>query len=541
MTTEAGRDAAPVGKGATVSTVRLCLSPREFDAVVFDLDGVVTDTARVHAMAWKRLFDGLLAEIDHGDTRPFDLVADYQGLVDGKPRLDGITSFLDSRNISLPHGEPGDSVHKETVCGLANRKNLYFRQALEEGGVDVFASTVALIEGLRERGVRIAVVSASRNCKPVLAAAGLRHLFEVLVDGEDAAEFRLPGKPDPALFLEAAERLGVVPARAVVVEDASAGVAAGRRGGFGLVIGVERGGTLGRLLDAGADVEVEDLAEIALPDPTSDAVAFLPDALDAFDRLRPTLAAPELAVFLDYDGTLTPIVADPDRALLDPATRRTLRALAALARVAILTGRDLAKIRELVGLDEIVYAASHGYDIQGEGDDPLVHSQGEDFLPALDAAEAALRERVDDIAGARIERKRFAITVHFRGVAARDHAALEEAVDGVLAGQDRLRKSHGKKIFELQPDIDWHKGKALFWLLERLGLDRPEVGLVFIGDDVTDEDAFREMRARRHGIGIVVQDEPADSAAGYSLADADAVARLLARIVWLRRHGGSGR
>jgi alpha,alpha-trehalase len=236
------------------------------EAVIFDLDGVVTRTAEVHAEAWKRLFDEYLATRARRFDEPFvpfDRGSDYLRFVDGKPRYDGVASFLASRGIELPVGSPDDPDELETVCGLGNRKNRYFREALERTSPDPYPTTVDLIARLRERGVRTAVASSSRNCAAVLEAAGIGELFDVKVDGVDTAELGLPGKPDPALFLEAARRLEVDPRRAAVVEDAISGVEAGRRGRFGLVVGVDRAGEHEALLAAGADVVVGDLAEIA--------------------------------------------------------------------------------------------------------------------------------------------------------------------------------------------------------------------------------------------------------------------------------------
>jgi beta-phosphoglucomutase family hydrolase len=241
--------------------------PRDrVDAVVFDTDGVLTDTASVHAVAWKRLFDEYLrqrAERPGEPFRPFEAL-DYLRYVDGKPRYDGVAGFLASRGISLPWGDPSDPPSHDTVCGLGNGKNRYFLTHLHEHGVHAFPSSVALVRALGARGVRTAVVSASRNMRAVLDAAEIRRLFDVEVDGMDAARLGLAGKPDPALFLEAAGRLEVAPARAAVVEDALAGVEAGRRGGFGMVVGVDRAGQAAELAARGADVVVDDLWRLGL-------------------------------------------------------------------------------------------------------------------------------------------------------------------------------------------------------------------------------------------------------------------------------------
>ena len=243
--------------------------PCEFvSAVIFDTDGVVTDTATVHARAWKALFDEFLASLPSvagEEHRPFT-DDDYRRFVDGKPRFDGVASFLGSRGMVLPHGAPTDDENAITICGLGNAKNRHFREALTQQGVQAFDTTIALVESLRSHGVAVAVVSASENCAAVLEQAGVSSLFDVRVDGLDSIALGLPGKPDPAIYMEAARRLGVDPERAAIVEDAIAGVEAGRRGGFGLVIGVDRTGDGSELRRRGADVVVTDLSEIELTD-----------------------------------------------------------------------------------------------------------------------------------------------------------------------------------------------------------------------------------------------------------------------------------
>jgi beta-phosphoglucomutase family hydrolase len=240
---------------------------RRLDAVIFDMDGVVTDTARTHAAAWKRMFDEYLEERARRSGEPFtpfDEQLDYPPYLDGKNRYDGARSFLESRGIDLPLGEPEDPPAVETVCGLANRKDGYFAAQLRQGGAKAYGSTVRLIRELRAAGVSTAIISASQHMEEVLRAAGVFELFDQRVGGLTAAELGLEGKPAPAIFLEAARRLGVSPRRAAVVEDALAGVTAGRRGGFGLGIGVDRVGQAEALRKAGADLVVKDLEDLRL-------------------------------------------------------------------------------------------------------------------------------------------------------------------------------------------------------------------------------------------------------------------------------------
>jgi beta-phosphoglucomutase family hydrolase len=251
---------------AADSRARLAI-PATITACLFDLDGVLTRTAEVHAIAWKEMFDTFLADWAARTGvpfRPFEIETDYVRYVDGKLRQDGVRSFLASRGIVLPEGEPGDPGTAETVYGLGTRKNDLVLDLIRTRGVGVYPGSVRFVEVVRDAGLRRAVVSASRNCQAVLAAAGIEELFEVRIDGVVAAEARLPGKPAPDMFLAAARMLGVKPVHAAVFEDAVAGVAAGRAGNFGWVVGVDRVGQAEALRDHGADIVVTDLSELLL-------------------------------------------------------------------------------------------------------------------------------------------------------------------------------------------------------------------------------------------------------------------------------------
>lgn len=231
----------------------------DYDAVLFDLDGVITPTAEVHMRAWSTMFNDFLRE--RGVDEPYT-DADYFEHVDGKPRYDGVRDFLASRGITLPDGTPDDPADAETVCGLGNKKNVTFSQVLRDEGVTAYPGSVVLLEQLKAAGMKMAIVSSSKNAPDVLATAAMTDYFSVIVHGGVAAERGLKGKPAPDTYEEAADELGVAHQRSVVVEDATSGVAAGAAGDFGLVIGVDRGVGHDALREAGADVVVSDLVEL---------------------------------------------------------------------------------------------------------------------------------------------------------------------------------------------------------------------------------------------------------------------------------------
>jgi len=235
---------------------------QECEAVLFDLDGVLTPTAEVHMRAWQSMFSDFL--LRKGITEPY-LSSDYFDYIDGKPRYEGVRSFLNSRGIDLPDGEPSDPPTADTVCGLGNRKNEVFAAVLADEGVLPYPGTAELLDQLDERGTKMAVVSSSRNAPSVLEAAGLQERFSVVVDGAVAGDLGLAGKPSAETFVHAATELGANVTRSAVIEDALSGVAAGKAGGFGLVVGIDRGVGSDRLTEAGADLVVRDLAELVSP------------------------------------------------------------------------------------------------------------------------------------------------------------------------------------------------------------------------------------------------------------------------------------
>lgn len=498
------------------------IASSDFEAAVFDLDGVLTQTAQIHALAWKALFDDFLREYAKRHKlpfKPFDIERDYSRYVDGKPRHDGVETFLRSRGIEIPRGHPGDAAGKSTIHGLGNSKNRLFLALLEKHGVKVFRSSIELVKKMRDGGLRTAVVSSSRNCGAVIQRAGLAGLFDARVDGVDLQELGLAGKPAPDIYQEALRRLGCPARRAIVFEDALAGVEAGRKAGFGLVVGVARTNPGPLLQDHGADFAVADLAEITFLNASS--------ALENFDRIRDEIEGRSVLLFLDYDGTLTPIVDDPAKAVLSDAMRSTLERLARQCPVAVVSGRDLDDVRSKVGIADICYAGSHGFDIAGPDTRHIEFQKGKEYEPAIADLEHALEAKLEGIPGIMVERKRFSLAVHFRRAGSKDRERAQALARQTLADWPQFQVSPGKMILDICPDIEWDKGRAVHWIAHHLALDARAIK-IYIGDDTTDEDAFRALQD--DGIGIAVLETPRPTSARFFLRNTTEVETFLNRI-----------
>jgi len=495
----------------------VALEPEAIDAVCFDLDGVVTSTQHLHAVAWKETFDALLRDrAGPGEGfEPFDAETDYVEHVDGKPRLAGVRAFLAARGIQLPEGNPGDEPGLDTVHALAERKNRRFQALLRDEEPDVYEDAVDLVDRLETAGIRCGLFSASRNAREVLRRAGLANRFETVVDGVLAAEEGLAGKPDPQTLVETARRLDAEPRSAAVLEDAEPGVEAGRRGGFALVVGVDRVGHAEALAEHGADAVVSTLSDVLVPTNDPDE---LPSALDGelFDELQ---AHPPV-VFLDFDGTLSPIVDEPDEARIADGMREAVGRLAEGCPVAIVTGRDVDDVIERVGLFDLYYAGSHGFEIHRPDGTRLRMAVPEEQTASLDRARTELGSALADVPGARLEPKQVSVAVHDRQVPDADRSTVHEAVDEVRRRYPELRVAPGKHVHEIRPDVDWHKGKALEVLLDELAIDPDRTPVVYVGDDVTDEDAFRTLP---EAVRVLVRGEHQRTHADRALADPDEV------------------
>lgn len=237
----------------------------DLDALIFDLDGVITKTAVIHMKAWEKMFESYLQKYrknTNNDVKPYDKEKDYYEYIDGKPRYDGVKSLLDSRDIDIPYGDPADNPDKETVCGLGNKKNGIFLELLKKDGVQVYEDTIGIIKQWRKKGLKTAVISSSKNCKAVLETADIENLFDARVDGVVSEKLNIPGKPAPDIFLHAVKELQTSPSRSAVFEDAIAGVKAGSDGNFKFVVGVARHGTGEKLQNNGANLVIHNFNEL---------------------------------------------------------------------------------------------------------------------------------------------------------------------------------------------------------------------------------------------------------------------------------------
>ncbi len=500
-------------------------------AAIFDMDGVVTKTAQVHKRAWKQMFDDFLnSGISATEKNTPFTNDDYIQYIDGIPRYDGVSNFLKSRQINLPYGAPSDDENKNTVCALGNRKNRIFLDLIDQEGVEIYTDAVNQINDYRKHYIKIAVISSSKNAREILTRAGILNLFDVVVDGVVSAERGLQGKPAPDIFLEAAKELQRTPGESVVFEDAIQGVQAGDNGEFAFVVGVDRNNNKESLLENGADVVFSNLLELDIlnnPEMKPYFMQQLPSFFKEFNKTNNIFKKRTPVFFFDYDGTLTPIVQDPHQAKISKEMQSVLYNLSKKYTVAVVSGRDMDDVKSLVNLESIIYAGSHGFRISGPNDLLFEHEEAQKVKPQLDKIEKQLKEEVEQkIAGSKIDRKRYAVAVHYRNVEKKYVDEVIQKVKSLALDYSGLKVTEGKMILELKPDINWHKGKAIRWILHKLDLESKEQALpIYFGDDLTDEDAFNALAD--DGLGVLVGSHGSSTAARYSLKNSYQVRRFL--------------
>jgi len=491
------------------------IDPRYHDAVIFDLDSVLTGAASVQRAAWASLFDDYLVRQparEDGDHRPFT-EDDYWQLVDGKPRPDGVADFLASRGISLPRGVPSDT-NDGTICGLANRLKHLCADLLDRE-VPCFGAMVSLARKLRD--IEITAAAAHTNIpgsQPMSKVAGVDSLLDVFVGGT----------ADEGISTAAARALGAHHHRTVVVGDAEPGLSAGRDAGFALVIGIDRTGNADELIQQGADVVVADLADIAVR--TGDKrMSEIPNALKAYGQLAEIAIGRESMLFLNYDVALSQILSDTGAVALADKAARALGSLAQVSPVVVI-GDDPTAIRDRVGIPGLWYAGSNGLELVGPDGHRREHEAGAAAAPILADAAEQLREILGRIPGMRMVHDRFAVAVHYQEVAS-EHIGEIIATMRRLGQRSKLRVTSGPRLIQLLPYVDWGQGTRLAWIRSLIDESKSMVP-IYIGGDLTDEDAFEAVQLG--GVGIALRhgnDADRRTAARFALDSPDEVRQAL--------------
>jgi alpha,alpha-trehalase len=480
-------------------------SLRNYGAAIFDLDGVLTRTQSVHALAWKKLFDQYLL-FAGSHQQPFSIEKEYRELIDGKTRSEGIKSFLNSRKLNLPEGKEDDPAGYHSITALSKRKNEFFLEILKQKGIETYQDAVEFLHLLEKNDFVLALTSSSKNAVHILKQTGLLPSFSAVLTGHDLEDSHLRGKPQPDMFLEASRRISVEPKKTIVIEDSLSGIEAAVKGGYGLVIAMARGGDKQTLLNQGALIAEESFYDIREKNYFVD-YKNRPPALLVPESLSIKLKETRPILFLDYDGTLTPIVSRPEEAILSDGVRQLIGDLSRHLPLAIVSGRDLTSIRRLVGLGGVYYSGSHGFEISGPKGISMQHPEAISHLDELRALGERLKDLLAEISGSQVEQKSFGIGCHYRNVSKEDTSTFFKIVQSELKKFPNLSIKKGKKVLDIQPGVPWDKGRAVFWLLENIQSTSNNSFPIYIGDDLTDEDAFWALK----GIGATIHVGPANS------------------------------
>ncbi len=494
-------------------------------AYIFDLDGVLTQTHNLHARAWNKLFLEFLGKRRQGphteneDLHDYDDKNDYQRFLDGKPRLEGIKSFFRSRNI--PYEE-------NLIRELGEKKNIFYQKLLEMEGPHTVPESVSFIQKLREHNVPMAVVSSSRNCRLILKMAGIDDYFKVIIDPQIAESKHLQGKPRPDYFIEAAQKLNKRQNECAIVEDSLAGVKAGKDGDFKKVYAIKLDKdkqAMEKLKAEGADQVLSSLWEIK----EAQEMLTLPDVFTVFKDIFPESEKKNYFLFLDFDGTLSPIVAEPEKARPLEGIKEIVQRCSEFFPVCIITGRDTEVIKKLLPLTDIYYAACHGFEITGPKEYHYELPEALALIPVFDKAQHLLTLRLSAMEGLIIERKKFGLAFHYRKIGSDSVIAeLKKEIQEYCLNHQELRFQLGEKVIEIQPHLNWDKGKALLKLYQVLNLKMKDTPPLYLGDGNTDEDAFREMRDC--GVPILASIEARPTLARYHLKGPQKVKKFLETI-----------
>jgi alpha,alpha-trehalase len=402
-----------------------------------------------------------------------------------------------------------------------------FANIIENTKIDCFTSTLHFISCLKNEGVKIAVISSSKNCKRVLNKAGIENLFSVRVDGETTEELGLLGKPEPDIFLQAAKQLKVKPQECLIVEDALAGIKGAKKGGFGLVIAIDRKKILkNEFINHKADIIVNDLSEIHFEKFKQSYLYSLQKFTCkedySFSFIKNLTVNKKIVIVLDYDGTLTPIVDKPELALLSAPMKQTLEKLSTKYLIYIISGRQLLDIKQKVGINSIYYSGNHGLEFEGPCSNGEKFELGKKHKEQIEKLHLILKRDLQNINGCLVENKKFSLAIHYRLV---KQAAcinkIRETIDKILKDFPGLKRIHGKKVFEIRPNINWDKGMALAYFLKKRNLTKNNCFPIYIGDDEADEAAFKAIND--YGISIKIADMPQKTNADFFLKNVNDV------------------
>ena len=471
-------------------------------AIVFDLDGVLTQTQKLHATAWREMFNEFLLKRS-GAAAEFT-PEDYRLYVDGKPRLEGIKSFLASRHIQIPDDE---------IEVLGNKKNKLYIAALKKEGPHLIEDSFSFVVKLASKKVPMAVVSSSRNCRMIMEQTGLIKFIPTIVTPDEAQTKNLRGKPQPDYFLEACRLLKVNPKESIMVEDAISGIQAGRSAGFERVIGMKTSkdpGGMNELKSAGADEVVTSLWDIT----GMDEYLKLENARENIKKILEKNR--NYFLFLDFDGTISEIVRDPADARAVPGVVELISELGHRMPVCIITGRDTEVIRKFINLSHVYYAACHGFEITGPSELHYELTEARNMIPEFDKAQSFLSRKLGEYSGIIIERKKFGLAFHYRMISSPEvREKIITTVSDYCREHPTFKLRPGEEVIELLPNLKWHKGKALLKLYDVLELSKKDFPPLYFGDGKTDEDAFRELI--NWGISILVSREGRPTLAHYKL------------------------
>lgn len=504
-------------------------------AVLCDLDGVITQTVKIHVAAWQRVFDLFfqnLNQLSSTHLYSFDAAHDYVQFLDGKPRIDGVRDYLSAKNIKIAMGEMNDE-GLDSIYGLVYQKNKIFLELLHEQGVDVYSDNIRQLQHWQRQGMPLAVVSYSKNCRRMLDAANLSSLFKVCVDGQMVEKNHLPGKPHPDKFLFAAKMLNISPQHLMVVEDAVAGIQAAKKGQFGLSVAVIRPDNKESMAQSEPDIMISHLGEL---DYVGHSICFstgyhkLPNAITQFSDLSQKLPFPNVVIFSDYDGTLTPIVKRPEEAFLNADMQQVLNELSQRLKIVIISGRDRKCVRELVNLPHLIYVGDHGLDMEDSSQSLIDSQKLDNYLSSINQIRHDLWQKLSDVSRIQFEPKKFTLAIHYRNIESQHEQAVITTVEQVIKNYPDLKIVYGKKVLEIYPNIDWHKGKALNAIFSQMQFSSDVVPL-YMGDDLTDENAFRALPER--GVGILVGDHGQATYADFRLEDPKQVKDLLRLLITL--------